>query len=75
METIGDLLHESRKATLASGPDPDVAGHAAILEALVNKDPDAAREAMLAHLQHTRDDLVLAGSPDWVTRGDGREAI
>jgi len=75
METIGDLLLESRRATLASGPGPDLAGHTAILEALVNRDPDAAREAMLAHLQHARDDLILAGGSDWVARGHGREAI
>jgi len=60
METIWDLLHESRRVILELGPS-DFSGHSTVAKALLKRDPDAAREAMLAHLQHFREDLLHAG--------------
>jgi len=65
MTTIADLLRESRRTTLQVGPGPDVAGHTAILNAIVQKDARAARQAMIDHLQHARHDLIAAGIKGW----------
>lgn len=60
METIWDLLHESRRVILELGPS-DFVGHSLIAEALLRRDPQAARDAMRAHLQAFRKDLLDAG--------------
>ena len=44
-------------------PSASLAEHGAILEALVNADPDAAQRAMTAHLSHVVDNLPRTSSP------------
>jgi GntR family transcriptional repressor for pyruvate dehydrogenase complex len=58
MDTIADLLHESRKRTVRrSGAARAMAGHKAVIEALRERNSDAAREAMRNHLEQARQDL------------------
>lgn len=74
MATLGALLRESRRTTLRVGSGPDISGHTAIADAIANKDPRAARKAMVKHLEHARNDLVTAGVAGWTSEfGDGGE--
>ena len=64
-QTTANLLHNARKLSLSSPVSgPDIDGHRMILEAVRNKDPRAAHDAMEAHLQHFRRDLVAIGQVD-----------
>ncbi len=60
MTTIGHLFYVSRDLTLDShhAPTGALAWHLKIHEALRNRDPDAAREAMDGHLAWTRDRIL-----------------
>lgn len=53
METLNDLLVESRKMTLqqASRPQRSLEGHEAIVAALAKRDPEAAANAMRQHVE------------------------
>jgi len=52
METLNDLLVESRKLTLRQKGRPEVslAGHERIVSAIRERDPDAAASAMRHHI-------------------------
>jgi GntR family transcriptional repressor for pyruvate dehydrogenase complex len=58
IDSIVDLLREQRMAIflVAGGPQRGQYHHKRILEAVSRHDPDAAREAMRAHLRQVRDD-------------------
>jgi GntR family transcriptional repressor for pyruvate dehydrogenase complex len=71
MATLAELLRESRRTTLRVSPGPDIRGHTGILDAMRAKDSDAAREAMVKHLEHAKNDLVAAGIDGWAD--DSRE--
>lgn len=61
MEKVQDMLTESRDEALRS-PRRDqesFAGHCQIRQALRDRDPDLAREAMVRHLRHTRHRLFI----------------
>lgn len=53
MDNIADLLHEMRRASLSiyEGVKHTIAGHRAILAALEQRAPEAASQAMAAHLK------------------------
>ena len=53
MDNIADLLREMRRASLSisEGVKQSIAGHRAILTALEQRQPEAARQAMQAHLK------------------------
>jgi GntR family transcriptional repressor for pyruvate dehydrogenase complex len=53
METLNDLLVESRKMTLqqTSRPQRSLEGHEAIVAALAKRDPEAAANAMRQHVE------------------------
>jgi len=58
LETLSDLLKQSRRVTLQrTGKDVALDGHRAVLEAVRRVDASGAREAMLAHLSHAEQDL------------------
>ena len=62
LETLADLLRESRQKTLVySGLEQALAGHRAILEAVRKCDPVKAREAMQQHLRLAARDLQSLG--------------
>jgi GntR family transcriptional regulator, transcriptional repressor for pyruvate dehydrogenase complex len=52
METLNDLLIESRKLTLRQKgrPERSLAGHQAVVDALRRRDPEAAAQAMHRHI-------------------------
>jgi GntR family transcriptional repressor for pyruvate dehydrogenase complex len=52
METLNDLLIESRKRTLKQKgrPERSIRGHEAVVAALRRGDPDAAARAMHTHI-------------------------
>jgi GntR family transcriptional repressor for pyruvate dehydrogenase complex len=60
---ITDLLRASRTASFrgAGSQERTVHEHAAILEAIEQHDPEAAREAMRVHLAHTEGDFLAQG--------------
>ncbi len=62
MDTIVDLLRQSRERSLQQGDRPfySVAGHRRILDALESADPAAARAEMLRHLREIEDRVVAA---------------
>lgn len=62
MATLNDLLVESRKRTLKQKGRPrrSVLGHEAVVQALRRRDPDAAGEAMRAHIDQIADLLQTA---------------
>jgi GntR family transcriptional regulator, transcriptional repressor for pyruvate dehydrogenase complex len=64
METLNDLLVESRKLTLRQKGRPEVSlsGHEAIVEAIRRHDPDAAARAMAAHIDQIADLLETDGT-------------
>jgi len=53
MQSLWDILTEARRVTieLPGRKKESVAGHIMILEAIKNKDPEAAQKAMLEHLE------------------------
>jgi len=57
MEQMHDLLHESRDEALQTPirNRKSLEGHQKILEALYTRDPERTREAMIKHLEHTRE--------------------
>lgn len=58
LKAVGGLMRRSRQETLArTGVERSLAGHEAILAAVVRHDPDDARQAMLQHLTHAENDL------------------
>jgi GntR family transcriptional regulator, transcriptional repressor for pyruvate dehydrogenase complex len=58
LEPLAHLMRLSRKATLSrTGAERAVAGHLAILEAIRQGDPEAARRAMYEHLAMAEQDL------------------
>src|SRR5262249_22772264 len=63
MQTLNDLLMESRKATLQQRGRPrrSLHGHAAIVRAMRRRDPDAAERAMHAHIDQIAALLHAAG--------------
>jgi GntR family transcriptional regulator, transcriptional repressor for pyruvate dehydrogenase complex len=63
METLNDLLVESRKLTLRQKGRPEVslAGHEKIVTAIRRRDPDAAAAAMRRHIDQIADLLDTDG--------------
>jgi GntR family transcriptional regulator, transcriptional repressor for pyruvate dehydrogenase complex len=62
LETLAEFQRESRQKTLAySGVEQALAGHRALLEAVRNRDPQTAREAMQEHLRLAARDLQNVG--------------
>ena len=60
IDALADLFWESLEATLGSEKiTPDIEGHFAILKAIQNRNPTEARAAMLDHLQHAKEDILL----------------
>jgi GntR family transcriptional repressor for pyruvate dehydrogenase complex len=59
VNSIVNLLSEQRKQIFAveGGPQRGQVHHKRILESIINRDPDAARSAMRAHLQQVREDV------------------
>lgn len=59
VDSIVDLLSEQRKQifSLGGAPERGQIHHKRILDSIVQRDADAAREAMRAHLQQVRDDV------------------
>ena len=59
MDSVIDLLREQRKRTgnVSGGLARGQYHHKIILEAVIKRDPDAARQAMQNHLQQVREDL------------------
>ncbi len=62
VDSIVDLLSEQRKHifSVTGGPQRGQIHHKHILEAIVQHDPGAARQAMHAHLHQVRDDVGAA---------------
>jgi GntR family transcriptional repressor for pyruvate dehydrogenase complex len=62
IDSIVDLLHEQRKRifTVRGGPQRGQYHHKRILDAIVRRDPQAAREVMCAHLEQVRKDSEAA---------------
>lgn len=65
IDSIVDLLREQRMAIflVAGGPQRGQYHHRRILEAVIRHDPDAAREAMRAHLRQVREDAGASSNP------------
>jgi GntR family transcriptional repressor for pyruvate dehydrogenase complex len=65
METLNDLLIESRKATLRQKgrPEKSVQGHEAVVAALRRRDPDGAFHAMRSHIDQIAELLQRARRP------------
>jgi GntR family transcriptional regulator, transcriptional repressor for pyruvate dehydrogenase complex len=63
METLNNLLIESRKLTLKQKgrPERSIQGHEAVVTALRRRDADAAAEAMLEHIEQIAN--LLQGPP------------
>lgn len=58
LAALASLLEESRRQSISQvGSARAVEGHTAILDAIKNRDPVAARMAMARHLEMARDDL------------------
>jgi GntR family transcriptional repressor for pyruvate dehydrogenase complex len=62
IDSIVDLLHEQRKRifTVRGGPQRGQYHHKRILDAIVRRDPQVAREVMCAHLEQVRKDSEAA---------------
>lgn len=59
MDALAELLRESRRRTIGEGGvEPAVRGHRAVLKAVQNRNPKAARAAMLEHVQAAGRDLA-----------------
>jgi DNA-binding FadR family transcriptional regulator len=65
METLNDLLIESRKLTLKQKgrPERSIQGHEAVVAALRRRDGDAAGRAMHTHIDQIADLLQHASEP------------
>ena len=65
IDSIVDLLREQRMAIfhVAGGPQRGQYHHRRILEAVSRHDPQAAREAMRAHLRQVREDTGASSNP------------
>jgi GntR family transcriptional regulator, transcriptional repressor for pyruvate dehydrogenase complex len=65
METLNNLLIESRKLTLKQKgrPERSIQGHEAVVAALRRRDADAAGEAMLEHIEQNSNLLQRAPTP------------
>jgi GntR family transcriptional regulator, transcriptional repressor for pyruvate dehydrogenase complex len=59
VDSIVDLLSEQRKHifSVSGGPQRGQIHHKHILETIIQRDPEAARQAMHAHLHQVRDDV------------------
>ena len=64
-DSIVDLLHEQRRliGTASHGPEHGQYHHKQILATIMHPDPEAARQAMRAHLQQVREDIQAATKP------------
>jgi GntR family transcriptional regulator, transcriptional repressor for pyruvate dehydrogenase complex len=63
LETLADFLRESRQKTLVfSGVEQALAGHRAVLDAVRERDPVQARQAMREHLRLAARDLESLGA-------------
>lgn len=64
LDPVVGLLHEQRKriSLVSGGPERGQYHHKRILKAVVHHDPEAAREAMRAHLRQVREDSEAAGA-------------
>jgi GntR family transcriptional repressor for pyruvate dehydrogenase complex len=72
METLNELLKESRKLTLRQKgrPQRSFEGHQAIVKAMRRRDPDAAERAMQEHIERIGELLQsAAGAPAAARRG------
>jgi GntR family transcriptional repressor for pyruvate dehydrogenase complex len=65
MSTLNDLLVESRKLTLKQEgrPGRSILGHEAVVEALRQRDPNAAAEAMRQHIDQIAEILQQTATP------------
>jgi GntR family transcriptional repressor for pyruvate dehydrogenase complex len=64
LDTVAGLLRASRYASIGHhGVDAAVRGHVEIRDAVRDRNPKAAREAMLRHLHHN--ERQLKGTPQW----------
>lgn len=65
IDSIVDLLREQRMRIfrVQGGPERGQFHHKRILEAIIHRDPEAAREAMRAHLQQVRQDSEVSTAP------------
>lgn len=75
MDNIADLQKEMRRASLSihEGVPLTIAGHRAILEALAERDPDKARQAMQEHLKTVTkkvDSTEITETGEIVYKGD-----
>jgi GntR family transcriptional repressor for pyruvate dehydrogenase complex len=70
METLNDLLIESRKQTLRQKgrPQRSFEGHEAIVDAVRRRDPDAAESAMHQHIDRIAELLTTASDAPRVPR-------
>ncbi len=66
IDSIVDLLREQRARIfrVAGGPQRGQVHHKRILDAIIQHDPAAAREAMRAHLQQVREDSQVSADLD-----------
>src|SRR5262249_61382627 len=74
METLNDLLIESRKASLRQKgrPERSIEGHEAVVAALRRRDPEAAAQAMRAHIDQIAELLQHARRPRGAGAGASR---
>ncbi len=65
VDSIVDLLSEQRKQIFAveGGPEHGQFHHKRLLDAVIRRDPEAARQAMHAHLQQVREDASMHPKP------------
>lgn len=65
IDSIVDLLREQRTRIfyVEGGPERGQVHHKLILDAMVQRNPEAAREAMRVHLQQVRDDSQASTAP------------
>jgi GntR family transcriptional regulator, transcriptional repressor for pyruvate dehydrogenase complex len=71
METLNDLLIESRKQTLREKGRParSLEGHQAVVAALRRRDPDAAAQAMHRHIDQI---AAVMGESSWTRKSTRR---
>ena len=62
VDSVVDLLSVQRKQifSVVGGPERGQVHHKLLLEAIIQRDPEAARKAMQAHLKQVRDDVGKA---------------
>ncbi len=65
VDSIVDLLSEQREQIFAveGGPERGQVHHKCLLDAVMSRNPEAARQAMQAHLAQVRDDASLHPQP------------